>query len=40
MRAAELMPEWKIVENHDGHVGAENVPAGGASFWFELPVSA
>ena len=29
-----------IVENHDGRVGAENVPAGGASFWFELPISA
>ena len=27
-----------IVAAHDGRVGAENRPEGGAVFWFELPV--
>jgi two-component system sensor histidine kinase KdpD len=27
-----------IVERHNGRVGAENRPGGGARFWFELPV--
>jgi C4-dicarboxylate-specific signal transduction histidine kinase len=27
-----------IIEEHSGVIGAENVPGGGARFWFQLPV--
>ena len=27
-----------IIDAHGGHIGAENNPDGGATFWFELPV--
>ena len=26
-----------IIDAHGGHIGAENNPDGGATFWFELP---
>ena len=29
-----------IVEAHEGKIGFENIPAGGARFWFQLPVQA
>jgi two-component system sensor histidine kinase BaeS len=29
-----------LVEAHGGRVGAENLPEGGASVWFELPCAA
>jgi signal transduction histidine kinase len=28
-----------IVERHDGHVGVEDAPGGGSTFWFTLPLS-